>query len=212
MSRRCGGLQAAWCEVVSKSALFSTKSTEIYRFFTKVSDYGSTTFTVSLPSFFCDMMGCMQYVCKIMWCVAVEQSSCSCVKEDWVSLEYTFTSSPLFCMCYFQIKSMVRCVLVACVCLLHSVVASVLAASIFPVADMSLKLSFDLASTDPAQRRSEQQCFPFLPNTLFQGQFCILLLFMSHTWFCMCSHCNKYHCYDLFDSILIWFHVQAGLC
>jgi len=48
----------------------------------------------------------------------------------------------------------------------------------FPVADMGLKLSFDLAPSTPVHQRNEQQCFPFFPNTLFQGQYSFIL----HVW------------------------------
>jgi len=40
--------------------------------------------------------------------------------------------------------------------------------SVFPAADMSLKLSFDLAPPALLAPRGEQ-CFPFFPNTQFQG-------------------------------------------
>jgi hypothetical protein len=43
--------------------------------------------------------------------------------------------------------------------------------SVFPAADMSLKLSFDLAPPALLAPRSEQ-CFPFFPNTQFQGVCC----------------------------------------
>ena len=40
--------------------------------------------------------------------------------------------------------------------------------SVFPAADMSLKLAFDLASPALLAPRGEQ-CFPFFPNVKFQG-------------------------------------------
>jgi hypothetical protein len=43
--------------------------------------------------------------------------------------------------------------------------------SVFSAADMSLKLAFDLAPPAQLAPRSEQ-CFPFFPNTQFQGVLC----------------------------------------
>ena len=51
------------------------------------------------------------------------------------------------------------------------VLASSSSSSVFPAADMSLKLSFDLAPPALLAPRGEQ-CFPFFPNAQFQGAVC----------------------------------------
>jgi hypothetical protein len=52
--------------------------------------------------------------------------------------------------------------------------------SVFPAADMSLKLSFDLASPALLAPRGEQ-CFPFFPNVKFQG-----VLYCCFFFACVC--------------------------
>ena len=53
----------------------------------------------------------------------------------------------------------------------HVSVLAPSSSSVFPAADMSLKLSFDLAPPALLAPRGEH-CFPFFPNTQFQGVCC----------------------------------------
>ena len=76
-----------------------------------------------------------------------------------------------------QIFQMMNCLLIICASFLCTTSAtaaadaSVPASSLFPSADMSLKLAFDLTPPALLAPRSEQ-CFPFFPNTQFQGVWC----------------------------------------
>jgi hypothetical protein len=79
-------------------------------------------------------------------------------------------------------QRMIQCLLLICASVLCATSAAatdtdasvpVLASSssVFPAADMSLRLSFDLAPPALLAPRGEQ-CFPFFPNAQFQGAVC----------------------------------------
>ena len=78
-------------------------------------------------------------------------------------------------MPYFAINSMVWCTLMVCSSFLHSIEAVIsLPDSVFPMAEMGLKLNFDLAANSPVEY--SEQCFPFFPNTPFQGKITLHLV------------------------------------
>jgi hypothetical protein len=84
------------------------------------------------------------------------------------------------------LQIMQQCLLIICASLLCAATsaadtyASVPASSsVFPAADMSLKLSFDLAPPALLAPRSEQ-CFPFFPNAQFQGGFHVVCAIMIY--------------------------------
>jgi hypothetical protein len=77
---------------------------------------------------------------------------------------------------------MIQCLLIICAFFLCTTSAAYAgtdasdpvpaSSSMFPAADMSLKLAFDLAPPALLAPHSEQ-CFPFFPNAPFQGWYCI---------------------------------------
>jgi hypothetical protein len=77
-------------------------------------------------------------------------------------------------------KMLQRLFIIVCVSFLCATSAAADAAtsvsSVFPAADMSLKLAFDLASPALLAPSINEQCFIFFPNAQFQG---LLLLFIQ---------------------------------
>ena len=97
-----------------------------------------------------------------------------------------------------------------CASLLCSTFADVPSASIFPVADMGLQLTFDL---DPATRSSVQrgeQCFPFFPNTQFQGE-CAFVFYATSSSLSVLSIRVLSSLTTTISVFRLW-HIQEGLC